>query len=196
MENASKPSLPVIALTAADVPRLVDHYMRLSPGDLRLRFFGGSPTVQERRREWLTDLVKGMFKRATTQQLGIVDPTDGEALVGVASWGPCNERPEIVDFGVSVVPTWRGRGLTLALMDQACFNAVQAGHTTMRVEYMPDNDAVKSLLHKTGQVLSMSWSLGEATASLNPYTDDVQHQLELLATFLEALDLGNQPAKL
>ena len=196
MENASKPSLPVIALTAADVPRLVDHYMQLSPGDLRLRFFGGSPTVQERRREWLTDLVKGMFKRATTQQLGIVDPTDGEALVGVASWGPCNERPEIVDFGVSVVPTWRGRGLTLALMDQACFNAVQAGHTTMRVEYMPDNDAVKSLLRKTGQVLPMSWRLGGANASLKPYADDVQHQLELLATFLEALDLGNQPAKL
>lgn len=196
MESTSAFNWSVISLTDAHLAPLVDHYMQLSQDDLRLRFFVGSPSSPDRRREWTTSLVTDMFKRKTSRQLGVVDPANGNALIGVASWGPCSKDPKIADFGVSVVPAWRGKGLTEALMDQACVDAFQNGCTTMRVEYLYDNAAVQNLLRRMHDVVPLKWGLHATTASLKPYEEEVGRQLTLLAALLEAVDLSGTPAKL
>ena len=196
MDNTSAPTWAVIRLTEDHIEALVEHYMQLSPDDLRLRFFVGSPTSPERRREHMLDVVKGMFQRKAAEQLGIVDPSGGKALIGVASWGRCSKDPQIADFGVSVVPGWRGKGLTEALADRACGDAVQAGCTTMRVGYLYDNAAVHKLLQRLGNVLPLSRGMGSAKVSLQPYAEEVRCQLGLLAALLEVVDLRSSPAKL
>lgn len=196
MEHAATPNWSVIGLTEAHTEALVEHYMQLSQDDLRFRFFVGLPRTTERRRECMTDMVNGMFERKVAEQLGIVDPSDGKALIGVACWGRCSKDPKIADFGVSVVPAWRGKGLTEALVDQACTDAVQAGCTTMRVGFLYDNTAVQRLLWRLNQLLPLNWTQDSATVSLQPYAEEVRRQLGLLAALLEAVDLSRVSAKL
>lgn len=196
MESAAIPNWSVIPLTTDHSEALVEHYMQLSQDDLRFRFFVGLPRTTERRRECMTDMVNGMFERKVAEQLGIVDPSDGKALIGVACWGRCSKDPKIADFGVSVVPAWRGKGLTEALADQACLNAIQAGCTTMRVGYLYDNAAVHNLLQRLNQFLPLKWGQDAATMSLQPYAEEVRRQLGLLAALLEAVDLSRASAKL
>lgn len=196
MENTATPNWSVIRLTEAHIEAMVDHYMQLSQHELYLRFFGGVPTPLDSRREYMTSRVTNMFERKMAEQLGIVDPSGGKALIGVASWGHCSKQREIADFGVSVVPAWRGKGLTEALADRACIDAAQAGCTTMRVSFLYDNAAVRNLLRRLGKILPLNWGMESTSVSLQPYTDEVRRQLDLLAALLEAFDLSGPPAKL
>jgi len=196
MENPSPSTWSVIALTEADVPRMVEHYMQLSREELSLRFFGGTPEAPERRREWLAAMVKGMHKRADVHQLGIVDPTTSDSLVGLASWGPSAQFAKTGEFGVSVVPGWRGKGVTLALIDHACLDAAQVGLETMRVDFRSDNSPVKRLIQSVAMVLPLSQGLSNAKLSLEPHAAEARRLVESVASFLEALGLGPGAAKL
>lgn len=196
MENTATPNWSVITLTVDHIDALVEHYMQLSYDDLRLRFCVGLPSTPAGLRERMTDLVKGMFASKTAEHFGIVDPVYGKALIGVACWGPCRNDPKIADFGVSVLPAWRGKGLTEALADHSCIDAVRAGCTTMRVDYLHDNAPVQQLLSRLNQFLPLNWAQESATLSLQPYTQEVHRQLRLLAALLEVVGLSAPPAKL
>lgn len=196
METSSQADWAVQSLTMADAAQVVDHYMLFSTADLELRFFVGLPESVERRRDVLTGWVNDFFKRAESHHLGIRDPVGGKALIGLASWGPIKGKPGIATFGVSVVPAWRGKRLAMALLDRACGEAVQAGLTTMQVDYRPGNEPVKRLLQSINVAFPLDRGLSVAQGSLAPYAAEMRRQVEALAAFLEAIGLGPQPAKL
>ncbi|WP_374522381.1 N-acetyltransferase family protein [Hydrogenophaga sp.] len=131
-----------------------------------------------------------MLNRNKVQHLGIVDPQASESLIAVGSWGPSLGLPKTADFGVSVVPKWRGKGLTLALLDHACTKAVQAGMETMRVDYRPDNSPVRTLLQSVALVLPVGQGQASAKASLGPYAIEVRKVVESVAAFLDAVGMG------
>lgn len=190
MENTSAPTWAVVNLTPDDAPRVVEHYLQLSREELSLRFFSGIPESLDRRREWVQATVKSMFYRAGVRHQGIVDPADGQSLAAVSSWGASLRMPKTADFGVSVAPRWRGKGLTLALLDHACTEAVQAGMDTMRVDYRPDNSPVRALLQSVALVLPLGQGHSSAKLSLEPYAGEVRKVVESVAAFLEAVGMG------
>lgn len=196
MENSAAPNWSVIGLTEVHIEALVEHYMQLSYDDLCLRFCAGLPKTPERLRERMKDVVEGMFAKKVAEHFGIVDPADGKALIGVACWGPCRNDPKIADFGVSVLPAWRGKGLTEALADHACIDAIRAGCTTMRVDYLLENAPVQQLLSRLNQFLPLNWVRQSATLSLQPYAEEARRQLGLLAALLEVVGPSIPTAKL
>jgi hypothetical protein len=196
METSSQTDWAVQSLTIADAAQVVDHYMLFSQADLELRFFIYLPDSVERRRDILTGWVHDFFKRNECQHLGIREPAGGNALIGLASWGAVKDKPGVASFAVSVVPAWRGKRLTMALLDRACGDAVQAGLTTMQVDYRPGNQPVMGLLQSINAAFPLDRGLSAAQGSLAPYAAEIRRQVEALAAFLEVVGLGPQPAKL
>jgi GNAT superfamily N-acetyltransferase len=145
-------SAPVTRLTEASRSELRDHFSRLPPEDIRLRF--GSMLA--------ASAIDDYVARIDFERDAVFGVHDEElALVGVAHVGFTEEFAEL---GVSVLPTHRGRGVGGALLTRAAEHARNRFIDRLYVHCLSENAAMMQLAKEAGMKICVD--AGEADAFL------------------------------
>lgn len=153
-----KPDAVTKQLTAADRPAILRHLQSLSEEDLRLRF--GSPRSPASVASYVEHI-----DFARDALFGVFD-SDLE-LVGVAHVGMGDEA----EFGVSVAPAHRGRGVGTALFDRAQEHARNHMIRRFYVHCLTENKAMLAIARKAK--MKIVTEAGEADAWLGLPPGDV-----------------------
>jgi GNAT superfamily N-acetyltransferase len=137
-------------------PALKAHFARLSTEDLYLRF--GQHCAGER----LDAYIEGIeFSRALV--LGVFD--EELELVGVAH---LDSHREVWELGLSVLESWRRRGVGAALLRRAMQEARRANADFLQVHCLSVNHALMRLVSKVGAEVVMHGSESDGTIALPP----------------------------
>jgi RimJ/RimL family protein N-acetyltransferase len=158
--NLSAPQ--VRELHEAHRSMVLRHFLALPPEDRHLRF--GSPTsdaVITRYVEHLhfdRDALFGVFN-------------DALDLVGIAhlAYLPATDgKNRAAEFGVSVLPSERHRGLGAALLKRAAIHARNTQLNTLFVHCLANNKAMMHLAQKLGMQVEFSYGDADAYLTLPP----------------------------
>lgn len=125
---------------AADDPKILEHFLALTPEDRRCRFHGA--TSDER----IAQYCAGM----TGREAHLVGCLEGERLVGLIEIVLCNDGAERRgEVGISVAPDRRDRGIGHTLVQHALDYA--ANHSlSLMFGYLPDNVRIPRIVHDLG----------------------------------------------
>lgn len=146
-------NVPTKRLTKVSRERLVRHFLKLTPEDVRLRF--GGPHSPEALRSYVEsidfdhDAVFGVFEEHLE-------------LVGVAH--VARMPGDAAEFGVSVLPGHRGHGIGTALFARANDYARNLLTHTLFMHCLTENAAMMHIARKSG--MSIVCDAGEADAYL------------------------------
>jgi ribosomal protein S18 acetylase RimI-like enzyme len=171
--------VPIRNLGARHRPRIVEHLLGLDAQDRLLRF--GHVASDDRIRSYAAQLdferdeVFGVFDR----RLQLV------AMAHLAFDPATSQAGDSAEFGVSVVPRLRGRGLGAHLFDHAVTHARNRGIRTMHIHLARDNAAMLGIVRRAGA--SLSFEGPDAVAELPLPADTLGSQIEEL--------LGHQAAE-
>jgi len=150
--------VPVRELHAGHRGAILDHFLQLNEDDRRLRFGTQTPDeVIERYVEGLDfnqDAIFGIFD----SQLNIV------GLAHLAYLPVFKSKARAAEFGVSVLPGGRGRGLGTALLSRAAVHSRNTRVETLFVHCLTNNKAMMHLAQKAG--MSVEYAYGDADAYL------------------------------
>ena len=161
--------------------RVLQHLRALPPHDLWLRF--GYAVTDEALRLYVRKL---HFSRDAI--FGIFDE-DAE-LMALGHLGfDSGASSKTAEFGVSVLPHARRRGLGLRLLERATVHARNRGATHLMMNYLPENEALKHLAERAGMHLVPDVEEPRAYLSLDPPTA-VSLMDEAFSEMLAAIDLG------
>lgn len=149
-------SVPVKALSAADRSALTEHFLQLPAIDRRLRF--GSPLSDEAVRAYVQGLD---FQRDAI--FGVFD--DDLALAGV---GHVAVGPDAAEFGLSVVPGARRRGIGTALFERANLFARTHMIHVLFMHCLLENRAVMHIARKSGMRIVAESGEADAHIELQP----------------------------
>lgn len=147
--------IPIRALGPQHRQALLRHLLALEAPDRYLRFghVAGDPEIDAyvRRIDFARDEVFGVFSRRleliAVAHLALGDAANGEA-----------------EFGVSVLPQGRGKGIGTRLFERAATFARNRGLQTLRLQCLSQNAAMMAIARRAGmQVLACA---GEAEATL------------------------------
>ena len=161
--------------------RVLQHLRDLRAEDLRLRF-GYAVTdaalcLYVRKLHFSRDAIFGIFDEAAE-------------LLALGHLGfDKSPSSKTAEFGVSVLPHARRRGLGLRLLQRAAVHARNRGATRLIMTYMPENDALRLLAQRAGMHLIPDADEPRATLSLDPPTA-VSLMDETFSEMLAAIDLG------
>ncbi|MDE1950366.1 MAG: GNAT family N-acetyltransferase, partial [Burkholderiales bacterium] len=159
---------PIRSLAPRHRPRILEHLLRLPPGDRYLRFGHVASDSQIARYvdgiDFDADEVLAVFNR----RLEVV------AMAHLAFLG-CEGRPaRSAEFGVSVDAGERGRGLGARLFELAVLHARNHRIDTLQIHALAENAAMLHIARSAGAVLDFSGP--DATAILKlPPDDAVSH---------------------
>lgn len=169
--------IPVLPLSDANREAMRRHFLALTPEDLRLRF---EHVIGE---ESLLKYVASIdFERDAV--FGIFD---GQLeLAGVAHLGL---RGEVAEFGVSVAPGQRGRGIGSALYRRAYEFARNHRIRTLFVHCLKENAAMLHIARKAGMEVVMDASEAEAHLRVPP-GDPLSFTEEMLDDRVGLFDLA------
>lgn len=175
--------LPVRSLSRHHGPRILSHLLALGEHDRYLRFGYAAGDAQiERYVEQLDfdrDEVFGVYNR----QLELV------AMAHLASLGDDAARPTSAEFGVSVAPHLRGRGIGARLFQSACLHARNRGIDTLIVHALTENMPMLKIARTAGAALEHEGP--DATARLRlPREDLSSHLSQLVEEQAGELDYG------
>jgi RimJ/RimL family protein N-acetyltransferase len=150
-------TLPVKQLSTLSRPALLRHFLALPAEDLRLRF--GAVKTPEALREYVFALD---FEEDAV--FGVFD--DALEFVGVAHVGRL--RDGTAEFGVSVLPGARGKGIGSALFERA--NAYARNHLIgqMFVHCLTENKAMMRIARKAGMTIVAEAGEADAYLALPP----------------------------
>jgi GNAT superfamily N-acetyltransferase len=163
--------------------RILAHLQALSPHDRYLRFgYAASDAHIERYVENLDfdrDEVFGIFNR----RLNLV------AMAHLALLGPDAEARTSAEFGVSVAPHLRGRGIGARLFDSACLHARNRGIDTLIIHALTENMAMLKITRDAGATLEHDGP--DSTAYLRLPPEDLgSHLSQLVEMQTGELDYG------
>lgn len=160
---------PIRALAPRHRPRILAHLLALGEDDRRLRFGYAATDAHIGRYvdqlDFERDEIAGVFNR----RLELV------ALVHLAYLGPDLRRPSSAEFGVSVLPGLRGRGLGQRLFEHACLHARNRGVETLVIHALTENVPMLRIARRAGAVVERDGP--ESVARLRLPRDDVNSQL-------------------
>lgn len=173
--------VPIRDLHARHRRRILDHLLHLDERDRYLRF--GLPATQQQMTQYVASID---FKR--DEVFGIFDRT--LRLVAVAhlaalpGHGPHEARPDthVMEFGVSVLPSGRGKGLGMRLFQHAITHARNQHATHMMIHALSENAPMLRIATKSGAVIeqdgpdSQAW-LKLPADSLSSHLDSSMHSL-------------------
>lgn len=163
---------PVRALAPRHRPRILTHLLALDERDRYLRFGHAVSDAHIARYvdqlDFDRDEVFGVFNR----RLDLV------AMCHLAYQGHDLSRPTSAEFGVSVLPRMRGRGLGARLFDLATLHARNRGVDTLIVYALTENTTMLRIARNAGAVLEREGA--EATARLKLPKEDFASRLEEL----------------
>ncbi|MFT3817734.1 MAG: GNAT family N-acetyltransferase [Rubrivivax sp.] len=173
--------LPIRALGPRHRSRIAAHLLQLSADDRYLRF--GYPASDEHIGRYVDqidfdhDEVFGVFNR----RLELV------AVAHVAYLG--GDQPGSAEFGVSVLPSGRGRGMGSRLFERACLHARNRGIDHLIVHALSENTAMLKIARHAGATLGREGA--DATAVLKlPPEDFGSHWSQLVETQAGEIDYG------
>lgn len=168
--------VPIRSLARRHRRRIIDHLLALDPQDRYLRF--GYPASDEQIRKYALgidfsrDEVLGIFNR----RLRLI------ALAHLAYGQPMPGDPQrtMAEFGVSVLPESRGRGLGRRLFDTAALHARNRGIDTLFIHALSENRPMLRIAAAAGAIVERDG--GESAAYLrlpaNTFGSQVEQALE------------------
>lgn len=158
--------IPIRSLAERHRPRILAHLMALPEHDRYLRFGYAASDSQIARYVELIDFthdeVFGVFNR----RLELI------ALAHLA--GLANARE--AEFGVSVLPTARGRGYGARLFDHAVLHARNRGVDALLIHALTENSAMLRIARNAGANVNRNG--GEALARLHLPPDNLRSHLD------------------
>lgn len=164
--------IPVRALAARHRPRLIEHLTALPAGDRVLRFGHLASDAQLTRYveqlDFERDDVSGIFDR----RLQLV------AMAHLALPAPADLARHgggVAEFGVSVAPWLRGRGLGVRLFDHAVLQARNHGIDTLIIHALSENATMLGIARKAGALVERDGA--DATARLRLPPQDMASQV-------------------
>lgn len=161
--------------------RVLEHLRRLSERDLWLRF--GYAVTDDALRAYVRKL---HFSRDAI--FAIFDEAADVLALGHLGFDK-NTSSKVAEFGLSVLPHARRRGLGLRLLQRGAVHARNRGATHLVMTYVPDNDALKYLAERAGMQLVSDVYEPRAFLSLEPPTA-ASLMDETFSEMLAAIDLG------
>jgi RimJ/RimL family protein N-acetyltransferase len=161
--------------------RVLQHLRELSAYDLWLRF--GYAVTDEALRLYVRKL---HFSRDAV--FGIFDEAAEILALGHLGFEK-NASSKTAEFGVSVLPSERRRGLGLRLLRRVAIHARNRGAAHLIMTYLPENDALKQLAERAGMQLIPDADEPRAYLSLEPPTA-ASLMDETFSEVLAAIDLG------
>ena len=154
--------VPIRALAPRHRDRIAEHLLSLPPHDLYLRFgYIASPTQVRKYVDMLDfdrDEVFGIFNRhlALIAMAHLAYPPSSAGLV----------TNRMAEFGVSVLPSRRGRGYGSQLFDHAVLHARNRNVDALFIHALSENDAMLKIARRAGAVVKRHANESEAWLSL------------------------------
>jgi GNAT superfamily N-acetyltransferase len=157
--------IPIRSLGPRHRERIAAHLLSLPESDRYLRF-GYSATDAQLSKyvdmlDFEQDEVFGIFNR----KLELI------AMAHLAhSMAQVEGRPPMSEFGVSVLPQYRGRGFGARLFEHAMLHARNRGMQTLFIHALSENVAMLKIARNAGATVERSGSESEAWLRLPPDT--------------------------
>ncbi|HIV69302.1 MAG TPA: GNAT family N-acetyltransferase [Candidatus Aquabacterium excrementipullorum] len=152
--------VPIRTLKPRHRRRILDHLVQLDEHDRYLRFGSPAPLEQLGRYtasiDFKRDEVFGVFDR----RLRLVAVAHLAALPGTG------KRPPAMEFGVSVLPSGRGRGLGQRLFEHAIMHARNHGARALVIHALTENRPMLRIALRAGAQLETDGADAEAWLSL------------------------------
>lgn len=174
---------PIRSLGPRQRPRILTHLLGLTEHDRHLRFGYAANDAHIGRYvdqlDFDRDEVFGVFNR----RLELL------AMAHLAYLGHDLGRPSSAEFGVSVTPHGRGRGIGARLFECACLHARNRGIDTLVVHALAENTAMLKIARRAGAVLDHAGPDAVARLKLPP-EDLGSHLTQLVSRQAGELDYG------
>ena len=149
---------PVRELHGGHRAAILKHFLRLNAEDRRLRF--GVPTADAVIRQYVKKLD---FNQDAV--FGIFDLNLALVAIAHLAYLPADKkRSRATEFGVSVLPKSRYKGIGSALLERAMVHARNTGVITLFVHCLAQNKVMMHLAKKSG--MQIDYAFGEADACL------------------------------
>lgn len=161
--------VPIRDLHARHRHRILDHLLHLSDHDRYLRF--GSPIPADQLNKYVVsidfkrDEVFGIFNR----KLQLVAMAHLAAMPGKGPHGD-SSRGRAMEFGVSVLPDGRGKGLGMRLFQHAITHARNQGASHLMIHALTENGPMLRIATKAGAIIERDGPDAEAWLKLPPDT--------------------------
>ena len=169
--------VPIRSLARRHRRRIIDHLLALDPQDRYLRF--GYPASDEQIRKYALsidfarDEVLGIFNRRL-QLIALAHLAYAQSMPG------SDPERTMAEFGVSVLPQSRGRGLGRRLFDAAGLHARNRGIDTLFIHALSENRPMLRIAAAAGAIVERDG--GESAAWLrlpaNTFSSQVEQALE------------------
>jgi GNAT superfamily N-acetyltransferase len=174
---------PIRSLGPRQRPRILSHLLSLGEHDRYLRFGYIANDAHIGRYvdqlDFERDEVFGIFNR----RLELV------AMAHLAYLGHDSDKPSSAEFGVSVLPRGRGRGIGGRLFESACLHARNRGIDTIIVHALTENMAMLKIARSAGATLEREGP--DATARLRLPPEDLgSHLTQMVEVRTGELDYG------
>ncbi|MGQ0598454.1 GNAT family N-acetyltransferase [Aquabacterium sp.] len=162
--------IPIRDLHARHRHRILDHLLHLDEHDRYLRF--GSPVTSDQLNKYVAsidfkrDEVFGIFNR----KLQLVAVAHLAAMPGKGPNGDHSSRGRAMEFGVSVLPEGRGRGLGMRLFMHAITHARNQHASHMMIHALTENAPMLRIAAKAGAIVERDGPDAEAWLKLPPDT--------------------------
>lgn len=151
-------SSPILELHPHHKKEILGHLLALNPEDRRLRF--GTLTSD--------DLLRAYVDHIDFENDAVFACFDDDLkLIGLAhlAYFPRNTtKSHSAEFGVSVLPQGRGRGIGTALLERAAIHARNTSINTLFVHCLANNGPMMRLARKSG--MEVGYAYGDADAYL------------------------------
>ena len=161
--------LPVRALRARHRERVLTHLLALEPLDRHRRF--GQAATDEQIARYVAQID---FER--DQVFGVFDARLRLLAMAHLAYGA---EPDSAEFGVSVLPRGRGRGLGRRLFELSALHARNRGSHTLVVHLARDNAPMLAIVRRSGATVRYEGS--DAVARLSLPHDDLRSHIGALA---------------
>jgi len=162
--------VPIRDLHARHRHRILDHLLHLDERDRYLRF--GSNVNQDQLAKYVAsidfkrDEVFGIFNR----KLQLVAVAHLAAMPGKGPNGDPSSRGRAMEFGVSVLPSGRGRGLGMRLFMHAVTHARNQHASHLMIHALTENAPMLRIAAKAGSTIERDGPDAEAWLKLPPDT--------------------------
>jgi len=179
--------VPIRDLHARHRRRILSHLMELDEHDRYLRFGYRATTEQIQQYvasiDFKRDEVFGIFN----SKLHLVAVAHLAAMPGKGPAGDGSSRGRAMEFGVSVLPSGRGKGLGLRLFEHAIVHARNQHASHLMIHALSENGPMLKIAAKAGAAIERDGPDAEAWLKLPPDTVGTHLDSSLQSLAAEAL---------
>jgi GNAT superfamily N-acetyltransferase len=164
-ERSTPLLVPIRSLGANHRERIETHLLSLDPGDRYLRFGYAAQDHQIRRYVEALDFERDEIFGIYNRKLELI------AMAHLA-YGEDDSHGSCAEFGVSVLPSARGKGYGARLFDRAAMHATNDGISMMFIHALSENAAMLKIARNAGARIERDGTESEAYLTLPESTFD------------------------